>query len=147
MPTPDNQEQLPELTKEQKEEIAFLIKAMWGALRAPKWTFKNRKDLEKLGEAIFAGKELRDLDDELYDRIFPHLFAIASHLRDTLRNQTPYHEITLTAAPALGASSVQTATTPPNETLAPPQPPQAPRTASPKTDIPENTLKVVKDKV
>jgi hypothetical protein len=89
MTTPDNQALRPPLPPLSKEEIAFLIKAMWTALRAPKWTFKNRKDLEKLGEAIFADKELRDIDDALYDRIFPHLLVIATSLGDTLRTAEP----------------------------------------------------------
>lgn len=88
MTTPDSSEK-PTLPPMTREEIAFLIKAMWAALRAPGWTFKNRKDLEKLGEAIFAGKDLRDLDDALYDRIFPHLVTIATHLGDTLRSSEP----------------------------------------------------------
>jgi hypothetical protein len=95
MPTPDSSEKtlLPPLSK---EEIAFLIKAIWAALQAPGWTFKNRKDLEKLGEALFSGKSLKEVDDALYDRIFPHLVLVATHLGDTLRSQvpeSPYHEI------------------------------------------------------
>lgn len=71
------------------EEIVFLLKAVWAALQSPGWTFKNRKDLEKIGEAIFSGKELKDLDDSLYDRIFPHLKTVAIHLGRTLRDTSP----------------------------------------------------------
>ena len=71
------------------EEIVFLLKAVWAALQSPGWTFKNRKDLEKIGEAIFSGKELKDLDDSLYDRIFPHLKTVAIHLGRTLRDTLP----------------------------------------------------------
>ena len=71
------------------EEVAFLIKAIWSSLQAPKWTFKNRKDLEKIGEAIFTGNALKDLDDQLYDRIFPHLVKVATHLGHVLRDEAP----------------------------------------------------------
>jgi hypothetical protein len=76
----------PPLTR---EEIAFLIKALWAALKSPGWTFKTRKDLEKLGEALFSGKELRELDDALYERLAPHLVTIATHLGTTLRTKSP----------------------------------------------------------
>jgi hypothetical protein len=72
-----------------KEEIAHLIRTLWSSLQAPAWTHKNRRDLEKLGEAIFSGKSLKDLDDTLYDRIFPHLVTVATHLGNVLRTTSP----------------------------------------------------------
>jgi len=122
MTTPDNQEPSPPAPPLTKEEIAFLIKALWTSLQAPGWTFKNRKDLEKIGEAIFSGKSLKDLDDSLYERIFPHLVTVAKHLGDMLRGQmpeSPYHEISVdTALPAAPASPppAEQVTTPPAAT-------------------------------
>ena len=106
------------------EEIVFLLKAVWAALQSPGWTFKNRKDLEKIGEAIFSGKELKDLDDALYDRIFPHLKTVAIHLGKTLRDTEPTapstpSEATSPAAPtttvttAAPAAPIAAVTTPP----------------------------------
>ena len=83
MTTPTTPETSIPLTKEQ---VAWLIRTLWAALQAPGWTFKNRKDLEKIGEALFTGKTLKDLDDALYERIFPHLVKIAEHLGEALRN-------------------------------------------------------------
>jgi hypothetical protein len=106
MPSPEEQAPvtLPPLSK---EEIAFLIKALWSSLQAPGWTFKSRKDLENLGEAIFSGKTLRDVDDSLYDRIFPHLVVVATHLGDLLRSQvpeSPYHEIAVEKSTPIAVS-------------------------------------------
>ena len=72
-----------------KEEIAWLIKIMWVSLQAPAWTYKNQKDLGKIGEAIASGKSLKDLDDGLYNRIFPHLVTIATHLGIALKTSSP----------------------------------------------------------
>ena len=117
MPTPEEHAQIP-LPPLSKEEIAFLIKGLWTALQAPGWTFKNRKDLEKLGEAIFSGKSLKEVDDDLYDRIFPHLVLVATSLGNTLRSQvpeSPYHEIAVEkSAPVVAAPAAPPAVpTPP----------------------------------
>jgi hypothetical protein len=68
-----------------REEIAWLMRALFSALQSPKWTFGNRKDLEKLGEAIISGKKLKELDSELLDRIFPYLLTITNHLGNALK--------------------------------------------------------------
>jgi hypothetical protein len=131
MPTPEEQTQIP-LPPLAKEEIAFLIKALWAALQAPGWTFKNRKDLEKLGEAIFSGKSLKEVDDALYDRIFPHLVLVAAHLGNTLRSQvpdSPYHEITVEKSAPI--------------TITPPAPPPVPPTALPTSESEPSSLKSV----
>jgi hypothetical protein len=89
MPTPQEAHQLPpteDIATFTNEEIIFLLRALWDSLQSPGWTFKNRKDLEKIGEAIFSGKKLKELDDALYDRIFPHLKTVAIHLGKILRN-------------------------------------------------------------
>lgn len=77
-------DEAPVLKKLTKEETAHLIRELWGALQAPGWTRQNRKDLEKIGEAIYSGRSLKDLDDDLYDRIFPHLVIVATHLGNAL---------------------------------------------------------------
>jgi len=69
-----------------KEEVAYLMRAVWEALRAPKWGKSNRKDLEKLGLALLEDKSLKELDDSLYDRIAPHLVVVATALGETLRS-------------------------------------------------------------
>jgi len=144
MPTPDSSEKtlLPPLSK---EEIAFLIKAIWAALQAPGWTFKNRKDLEKLGEAIFSGKSLKEVDDALYDRIFPHLVLVATHLGDTLRSQvpeSPYHEIAVEKSAPITTTPAapQLVTTPP---AAPQLVTTQPAAEQPAAEQSPNTLKSV----
>jgi len=144
MTTPDTQAPQAILGK---EEIAFLIKAMWRALRAPGWTFANRKDLEKIGEAIFAGKDLRDIDDRLYDRIFPHLVTIATSLGNTLLNYERHEPASAPAAPTPTTARIATAPaaaslpTLPASAKATPTPQSAPTTptTAPATAVPAPT--------
>jgi hypothetical protein len=70
-------------------DIAWLINAIWEALQSPGWTFANRKDLEKLGEAIFSAKKLSQVDDKLLTRLLPHLRTIATHLGKALLSRQP----------------------------------------------------------
>jgi hypothetical protein len=63
-----------------KEDLAWLIQALWKALKAPGWTRASRSDLEKLGEALYSGKDLQDLDERLFARLLPHLKASAQDL-------------------------------------------------------------------
>jgi hypothetical protein len=70
-----------------REETAWLMRIIWLAMQAPKWTFQVRKDLEKFGEAIASGKELKDLDSALLDRIFPYLVTIINHLAQALKRR------------------------------------------------------------
>ena len=72
-----------------KEETAWLMKIDWRSLQSPKWTFQNKKDLEKLGEALFSGKDLKDLDNDILDRIFPHLVKVAQTLGALLKLGMP----------------------------------------------------------
>jgi hypothetical protein len=71
-------------TKEQKEEMAGLIRAIWEALLLPDW---QSKDLIELGKLIYAKVPLRDVDPELFQRLLPNLSACARQLstRVTLR--------------------------------------------------------------
>ena len=98
---------VPEMAK---EDVAWLMKALWESLQAPGWTFANRKDLEKLGEAIFSGKKLKEVDDKLMTRLFPHLKTITLHLGTLLMNHEPKTQAPKTETQA----SNQTETTPKN---------------------------------
>ncbi len=69
-------------------DIAFLMNALWESLQAPGWTFSNRKDLEKLGEAIYSGKKLKEVDNQLLTRLFPHLKIITVHLGELLMQRS-----------------------------------------------------------
>ena len=79
-----------------KEETAWLMKALWAALQAPKWGFFNGKDLETLGKAIASGKELKDLDSSLLNKIWPHLLTVTTHLGLALKQQAEVSEISPT---------------------------------------------------
>jgi hypothetical protein len=60
-----------------KEETALLIRATWEALLAPAWL---RNDLIELGKLIFAKVPLREVDEELFERLLPHLTTVAESL-------------------------------------------------------------------
>lgn len=77
-------------------ETAYLIRSLWEALLAPKWDASTRKDLQKLGEALYSGKTLKQLDNDLYDRLLPHLKIVATSLGRSLQKTAP----TADAAPA-----------------------------------------------
>ena len=94
MSTPETSQEEHPLTD---GETAWLIKTLWSSLQAPGWNNKNRKDLEKLGEALYSGKSLKELDDALYDRLFPHLKKVATCLGIAIKNGPPTEE-TKTAA-------------------------------------------------
>jgi hypothetical protein len=70
-------------------DVAWLMNAIWESLQSPGWTFGNRKDLEKLGEAIFSGKKLREVDDKVLTRLLPHLKTITVHLGNLLMKHQP----------------------------------------------------------
>jgi hypothetical protein len=87
----DARDLVPEITK---EDVAWLMNALWDSLQSPGWSFANRKDLEKLGEAIYSGKKLRDVDDKVLTRLFPHLKAITLHLGRLLMRHEPKTQTT-----------------------------------------------------
>jgi hypothetical protein len=68
-----------------KAETAWLMRALWSALQAPNWAEGNRKDLQKLGEALITGKTLKELPNDLLERIFPHLKIVTLHLGAALK--------------------------------------------------------------
>ena len=101
--TPDSP---PEMTK---KDVAWLMNALWESLQSPGWTFGNRKDLEKLGEAIFSGKKLKEVDDKLLTRLFPHLKTITLHLGSLLMKHDPEHVSVPPTAQAPAAAETKTA--------------------------------------
>jgi hypothetical protein len=70
-------------------DVAWLMNAIWESLQSPGWTFGTRKDLEKLGEAIYSGKKLRDIDDKVLTRLLPHLKVVTTHLGNLLLKYQP----------------------------------------------------------
>jgi hypothetical protein len=60
-----------------KEETAFLIRSFWEALLGPAWL---KDDLIALGKLVFAKVRIRDIDPEMFQRLLPHLTAIANSL-------------------------------------------------------------------
>lgn len=63
------------------EEMAFLTKALWAALQSPTWL---KDDLIDFGKAIFSKKSLKGMDDKVFDKIFPFLRQISTHLANQL---------------------------------------------------------------
>lgn len=100
----------PETQPLSKEQIAWLIRTLWTSLQAPGWTSKNHRDLEKLGGALLSGKSLKELDDSLYNRIFPHLVKIAESLGSALRRgpDEARDQTEKLAAPPSSETSAQT---------------------------------------
>jgi len=68
----------PSLTN---KETAFLIRAFWEALLAPKW---SRDHLIELGKAVFAKLPLASLSDAQFAMFMPHLQEIAQSLASRL---------------------------------------------------------------
>lgn len=65
-------------------QLSWLITHLWDAMQAPTWKRVSTSDLEKLGEALHSGKTLPELDDKLFDRIFPHLKIIAERMGEAI---------------------------------------------------------------
>lgn len=57
-----------------KEEVAQYIKAIWGALIEPKWSYD---DLVTLGKMVYAKVPLSKIDPEIMKILLPKLAAIA----------------------------------------------------------------------
>lgn len=70
-----------------KEDKALLIRAAWEALLAPPWL---KDDLIALGKLVYAKVPLREVDDELFAHLLPHLSTMAESLgQHLLRPQAP----------------------------------------------------------
>lgn len=67
-----------------KEEKAFLMKALWKALQSPTWT---KDDLIEFGKAIFSKLTLGKMSEKTFDRILPFLSKITDSLGQQLSEQ------------------------------------------------------------
>lgn len=67
-----------------KEEKAFLMKALWKALQAPTWT---KDDLIEFGKAIFSKLTLGKMSEKTFERILPFLSKITDSLGQQLSEQ------------------------------------------------------------
>ena len=101
-----------------KEETAWLMKAIWTALQSPKWGFFNSKDLETLGKAIASGKALKDLDESLLNKIWPHMLTVTNNLGRALKQQAAAPDVDLDL-PKTEPSPVPTTTTTTTTTTTP----------------------------
>lgn len=63
------------------EEKKILMKALWASLQAPTWTKDNLIDF---GKAIHSKKSLKELDDKVFDKIFPFLEKVTITLSEKL---------------------------------------------------------------
>jgi hypothetical protein len=87
-----------------KEDRAWLVRNLWDALQVPEWT---KDDLIDLGKAIFAKKALKELDDKLFDRLFPLVVQIADCLGTKMASYDPATVAVL--VPAATPRVIQTA--------------------------------------
>jgi hypothetical protein len=101
-----------------KEETAFLIRSFWEALLGPAWL---KDDLIALGKLVFAKVRLRDIEPEMFQRLLPHLTAIANTLGPKVLKMR---------LNSVSGAAVTPATTPPKTT-----PPATPPTPAPPTDL------------
>jgi hypothetical protein len=67
-----------------KDEMKFLVKAIWRCLQAPAWT---KDSLITLGKVIFAKKSLKEMDDKTFAEIWPHLKFMAETLDATMTEE------------------------------------------------------------
>ncbi len=66
---------MPEMTK---NDLKFLMNALWGSLQSNDWS--SLGDLKVMRDALQSGKTLKELDQKTFDRIFPSLLKITTHL-------------------------------------------------------------------
>lgn len=64
-------------TKLSNEEMKFLIKALWASLQSPLWT---KDSLVDFGKAIFSKKTLKEMEDAVFEKVYPYLKKIAIEL-------------------------------------------------------------------
>jgi len=79
-------ETIPSTLSPTKGEQVFLITALWESLQIPSWTSDVLIDL---GKMLHAKKTLKDFPPQKFDRLFPHLVVIASHLGAKLLSASP----------------------------------------------------------
>lgn len=64
-----------------KEQKAFLMKALWKALQAPQWT---KDDLILFGKTIYSKQTLGKMPEKTFDAVLPFLSAITESLGEQL---------------------------------------------------------------
>ena len=64
------------------EELKTIIGIVWEALQEPRW---NKDDLIDLGKCIYAKTPLKSMDEKLFNRLFPHVTAIARSIGTNLK--------------------------------------------------------------
>lgn len=65
------------------EEKKFLMKSLWAALQVPKWT---KNDFITFATAVQSGKSFKEMDDEVFDKVFPFMEKITAALGESLAN-------------------------------------------------------------
>lgn len=63
------------------EQVALLIKNLWGALITPPW---KKDDLIDLGKVVWSHTPINKLDDHLFSRLMPLLTQVALALSPTI---------------------------------------------------------------
>jgi hypothetical protein len=75
------------------EELKTIIGIVWEALQAPRW---NKDDLIDLGKTIYAKTPLKNMDEKLFIRLFPHIATIArsvgTKIKAMSKQETPESE-------------------------------------------------------
>lgn len=66
------------------EDKKFLVNTIWEALQSPKWT---KNDLIDFGTAIFSKKKLKDIDESVFNKIFPFLEIITLNVSEKLNQK------------------------------------------------------------
>lgn len=72
------EEKNPDLSNEEKK---FLMKSLWAALQTPSWT---KDDFITFATAVKSGKSLKEMDDDIFDKVFPFLEKITVALGESL---------------------------------------------------------------
>jgi len=97
-----------------KEETAFLIRSFWEALLGPAWL---KDDLIALGKLVFAKVRIRDIEPEMFQRLLPHLTAIANSLGPKVLKMRLNSQYGVATAPA--TPTVPPTPAPPADLLSP----------------------------
>jgi hypothetical protein len=67
-----------------KEDMKFLVKTIWKVLQAPSW---SKDSLITLGKAIFTKTSLKEMDDKVFNEIWPHIKVMAETLDGAMSDE------------------------------------------------------------
>ncbi len=67
----------------ENEERKKFIQLVWKALQKPSWSID---DLKTFGRAIYTKQSLKDMSEDAFNQVFPHLVTISNEIQ---ANQTP----------------------------------------------------------